>query len=225
MTSPRRALVAIGSGKGEQSASVSLSRHLVGRLAARGVECETVHLHAVFRDEAAYARLLHDADFADLLIVSTPLYVDSLPYLVTRFLEGFAARRAAAGGGPRGGFACVVNCGFPEARQCETAIAIGREFAGEAGFAWLGGLMLGGGEALGGKPLERLGGMVRYVTRALDLAGDALARGEAIPSEAVGLMALPLVPPVLYRLLGSLGWKRMARRYGTQGRLDARPYE
>jgi len=39
-----------------------------------------------------------------------------------------------------------------------------------------------------------MGGMVRNVTRSLDLAAAALAEGKPVPQEAVELMAKPLVP-------------------------------
>ena len=47
--------------------------------------------------------------------------------------------------------------------------------------------------------------------KSLDLAADALAKGEAIPEEAVKLMARPLVPRWLYLLIGNRGWVRGAK--------------
>ena len=38
-------------------------------------------------------------------------------------------------------------------------------------------------------------------------------------------MAKPLVPVWMYMLLGSFGWKRLAKKYGVQHRLYERPYE
>jgi hypothetical protein len=121
--------------------------------------------------------------------------------------------------------AAIVNSGFPEARQSDVALAICRLFARQAGFEWAGGLALGAGEALGGRPLAQLGGMVRHVTRALDLAAAALAAGQAIPREAVELMARPLFPRWLYLLAGQFGWRKEARKHGTTKQLRARPYD
>ncbi len=118
-----------------------------------------------------------------------------------------------------------MNCGFPEASQNRTALAICRRFAAEAGFEWAGGLALGMGEAIGGRPLKEAGGMVRRIVKALDLAGDALALGHPIPEEAVRLMAKPLVPRWLYILMGNRGWKKRAANHGTTDALNARPHE
>jgi hypothetical protein len=136
-------------------------------------------------------------------------------------LERRTGRRATA---PARRFACLVNCGFPEAHQNETAIRVCLQFAREAGFGWAGGLGLGGGETIGGRPLGKIGGMVRHVIAALDLAGDALADGKAISGEAIALMAKPFMPAPVFRIAGDLFWRTRARQFGAQWRLHAQPY-
>ena len=90
-------------------------------------------------------------------------------------------------------FVAVVNCGFPELEHTRTALDICRAFARQAGLAWTGGLGLGGGEAIGGRPLEELGGMTRHVRRGLDLAAAALLAGRPIPEEALALLSRPMI--------------------------------
>ena len=159
-----------------------------------------------------------------LLILATPLYADSLPSGVTRLLEIVAAKgdRRPDHGGRR--FAALINCGFPEARQCDTAIAICRCFAREAGMEWAGGLALGGGESIGGRPLKEAGGVAKNARKALDLAAEALSEGRQVPGEAVSLMARPTIPAWMYTVIGDIGWRLKARRRGTGTRMKDRPY-
>ncbi len=219
-----RTLLLVGSPKAGSSTSGSLGTYLLDRLGEQGVEGELRRVGGVLRDPGGLDDLVGAVGRADLFVLSFPLYVDSLPAPVIRCLEELAARRPGPPDGKAPRFVAIVNSGFPEASQCDTALAICRRFALEAGLPWAGGLALGGGAALDGRPLERAGGMARNVRAALDLAGEALARGESVPEEAVRLMARPLAPRWLYLFMGNWRWKRAARKSGVLHRLDERPY-
>ena len=118
----------------------------------------------------------------------------------------------------------ILNCGFPEDFHNYTGLAIARQFAEEAGYVWMGGLALGMGGAIDGKPLADCGRMVRNVLKSLDLTAASLDRGEPIPSEAVDLMAKSFLPRWLYIAMGNWGWKKQAKKYGVRKDLYARPY-
>ncbi len=75
---------------------------------------------------------------------------------------------------------------------------------------------------LDGAPLT--GGRTAGIRRALDIAAEALAQGQAVPDEARDLLAKPTVPNWMYRKMGWLGWRWQARRYGAQGALRRQPY-
>jgi hypothetical protein len=220
MTS-QRIMLLIGSAKAAgRSTSEALARHLAGRFEAGGA---SVTMRPVNRSRrvAEDQRLLAAIDAADLFMLVTPLYVDSLPYLVTRSLELVAARGERR---PNQRLAALVNCGFPEAAQCRTAVAILECFARRAGFIWAGGLALGGGASIDGRPLERLGGMTRHLRAALDQAADALVRGEPIPAAAVAQLAKPTMPAALYTAVANAGWYWQASRHGVRRHLKERPY-
>jgi hypothetical protein len=218
--SVRRAVILVGSAKpAGTSTSESLSRDLGAALEHGGAGVAIVPV-VTTKTEAGMANLAAQVEAADVFVLVSPLYVDSLPYLVTRVLEAFAPRAPGAG---RCAFASIVNCGFPEPVHCRTAIDIARVFARRAGFEWAGGLALGEGGMIDGR-LEALGALGRHVRRALDLAAVALLEERAIPVEAVKLMARPLVPARLYTLVGDYGWKRQARRNGVGRQLRARPF-
>ncbi len=221
--SAKRALLLIGSPRGKKSASQKLGLYLLAQLQARGCETEHLRVYSVVRSAKKQADLIAAVTRADVLIVSAPLYVDTLPAAVIETLEIIAQHRDAVTSRRRQ-FLAISNCGFPEAQHNEPAIAEYRLFAQQLGFDWAGGLMLGGGAAIGDRSLEQLGRMGQTVRRSLDLTAEALAQSQPAPPEAIQLMAQPMMPRWIYLLFAEIGWRVSARKYGVLGKLRARPY-
>jgi len=220
-----RTLYLLGSGKPHgQSTSESLARYLHARLESGGGSAAA--FEAVDAKKTLHAdgeqRLLAAVDRAELFVLATPLYIDSLPYPVIHALDAIARHRHEGAAPCR--FVAIVNSGFPEATQSALALRMCAVFAREAGLAWAGGLALGGGEAIHGRPLEKAGGAAAKARKALVLAAAALRENRDIPERAVALMASPFVPGLLYRWLGAWGWRRRAHALGTATALDAKPY-
>ena len=225
MTSPQTALLLVGSAKPTgQSTSEALGSYLAQKLTERDIAVTTMHVARAMRSEERTAALLAAVDAADIVILAFPLYVDGPPYLVTQALEQISAHRAGGTDIRHPLFLAIANCGFPESQHNATALAICEQFADEAGFAWAGGLALGQGGALAGRPLAEVGGMAHNVVAALDLAAAALAAGQPAPEEAVALMARPFIPARAYMLMGDLGWLMQARQNRVVTRLAARPF-
>jgi len=225
MKERERVLLLVGSAKRPKSTSESLGTYLLERLEGQGFETEMLLLHRALRSEAGQAELLAATDRADLLVLAFPLYVDTLPHLAIKALELIAEHRQAEKPSQGQRMLAIANCGFPEAAHNDTALTICRQFAHEAGFDWAGALSLGGGQTIDGRALAQVQGMARNVIRALDLAADALARGEPVPSDAEGFMSKSIVPAWAYIWMGGIGWKRQARKHGMQKMLRARPYQ
>lgn len=224
VTEPRRALLLVGSPRGKTSTSQALGSYLFEQLASRGIQTESIRLYSVMKSEFQLRKLLEAVDATDLVTLAFPLYVDSLPGPVIDILEKIAEHKRANPSTQR--LAAIVNCGFPESRHNTTALAICRDFARLTGFAWAGGLSLGGGEGVvHGTSLHELDGRAIPLKKSLELAAEALASGESIPQEAVALMAKPVVSGWMYWLMGGYGWKQQAKSYGVQNQLKARPYK
>ncbi len=221
-----RTVLLVGSARPSgTSTSEALGRSLLRRLEPAGEEAQ-VFLVARCRHEDELRALVDAVAAADLFVLATPMYVDSLPALVVRALETIAAARTRPGASPTPTrFLAIVNCGFPEAEQTRTALEICRIFAAQARLELAGALGLGGGETLHGKPPEALGWLARHVRRALDLTAEALLAGRPVPQKAVELMARPIVPAIGYVLIGSHNWRKEARRWGVESKLRDRPYE
>lgn len=221
----RNALLLIGSPKGLKSTSCALGTYLLNRLEAGGMTTKSLVVGAALHTAKARAEMNEAVAGADLIVVSFPLYVDQLPAPLIETLELIAADRHARPAANPQKIMAIVQCGFPETLQTRPACEIMRRFAKEAGFEWAGALAMGMGGAVGGRPLEKAGGMVRRTVGALNLATASLLAGGNVPREAVDLMAKPITPVWLYVLIANWGMKRQARKHGAKTLIYARPYE
>ena len=226
----RKALLLAGSPRGKAGTSYALGRYLLRKLEEAGMEIEETAVSAALQSTESLHGLHRGMDAADLVLVSFPLYVDQLPAPLIQALELVAERRKGRPGvSPAAGplvqkIAVVVQCGFPETIQNQPAVDIMRRFAREAGFGWAGALAMGMGGAIGGKPLEKAGGFVRKIVKALDLAAVSLAGGGCVPEEAAALMAKPLMPKWFYVFMANHSMKSRLRKNGAAERAYDRPY-
>ena len=206
-----------------KSTSDSLGGYLFEHLSARSIQTETIYVHTALRSEEGTQALMDAVDAADVVGLAFPLYVDSLPAPMIEALEQIAAHRQSRNVRPQL-FTAIANCGFPEALHNATALAICETFARQAGFAWAGSLSLGGGEAVNGQPLAQAGGRTIRMRKSLEMAAEALAQGQAIPTAAQDLMGKPIVPHWMYRMGGKRRWSKQAKHYGAGELLKQRPY-
>jgi len=220
----RRALLLVGSPKTRKSTSHSLGEYLFEQLEAQSIQTETIYLHTVLRSPARMQALLDAVDAADLLTLAFPLYCDSLPAPVIEALERIAAHRQRRDPSHRQLFTAIANCGFPEAYQCDTALAICEIFASQAGFEWAGALALGGGGMVNGFPLVEGGGKTIRMRQSLDLAAEGLVQGGAIPQAAREGLAKPLIPHWAYWLVSFQRFYLDAKRYDATKLLKRKPY-
>jgi multimeric flavodoxin WrbA len=217
------ALILTGSPKGRKSASFLLASTLGERLRENGVTVSDGLVHAALRTEEGTLRMLDAVDGSDLVVLAFPLYVDSLPAPLTRLLERVAGRstRVASPKAPR--LAVIVQCGFPEAHQCDTAVGICRLFAERAGMQWAGALSMGMGGSIG-EDIRRLPGGGKNILDALKMTAESLADGGDVPAVAAALFARPLMSRRLYTMMGNLGWRMQMRKNRARRPLTYRPY-
>ncbi len=219
----RRALLLVGSPKGKKSTSQALGGYLFDQLDNYGIQTETIHLYPALGTAEGRQSLLAAVDSHDLIVLASPLYIDCLPGPVTHALELIAAHCAEEP--DQHAFTAIINSGFPEAKQNETALAICAAFTRRAGFIWAGGLALGGGAGVvNGTPLIKLGWRASSIRIALELAARSLAAGMPIPDNAIALMGKRRIPNWLLFGLSSISWKAQSRRYGAEKLLSQQPY-
>jgi hypothetical protein len=219
----KHALLINGSPRGRRASSKILSDHLGVRLLGAGWEIKSAIAASAMRTEDGRKGLISDFGAADTAILIAPLYVDALPGQLTEALEMLAADSASAGDSPKQ-IAAVLNCGFPEARQNEFAIAICRHFAETIGARWIGAVAIGGGAMIGGKPLDVAGKLGREIIAALDVLVEAIDAGEPVALDAGPTVAEPSMSPSMYARGGDMMWRMEAIKQGTLLKLGAKPY-
>jgi multimeric flavodoxin WrbA len=218
------AALLVGSAKAKgTSASEHLARALARALERSGVACR-LHFATEFVHEGSALAAARSLAGADLFMLVTPLYVDSLPSLATRALE--LVERVRGGDHRNALFVPIVNCGFPEPEHTRTALRITRVFARAAGYTFAGALPLGGGGVVtAGRSLEEPKPPVSHVVRAIALAAPALAAGQTVPEAALESILDPPLPEFAYRAMGELGFRQDAHRHGVlQRELRAAPF-
>jgi multimeric flavodoxin WrbA len=224
-TPPRTVALLVGSAKPKgTSASACIAAAFERKFETRGLECRLHYATEFVHDGVQALESARSIARADLFLMATPLYVDSLPALATHALELIAtARRTEPATGV---FLPFINCGFPEPEHIRTALRITRHFAHAARYRFAGGLPLGGGGVVTPqRSLDEERPPVAHVVRAINLAAAALTSGSALPASALEALLDPTLPQALYRLMGDLGFRWQAHALGTSQRaLRARPF-
>lgn len=223
---PRDALVLVGSSKPRgTSTSEALGTALLERLVARGIRGRVLHVHRDAHDARGLNTVAAALRGVDLLILATPVYIDALPWLLTRALDAFARDRAAMPHPSPLAVAMLANCGFPEARHASVARTMGALFARDARARWAGALQLGAGALINGSPIAEAGHLVQSLLPLLDRAADALARGERLEDETIQGFQEPLIPALAYAAVGDATWLWTAAHEGALRRLWDKPFE
>ena len=158
--------------------SFSFARTIKQLAEEKGHEVEILSVMDYYRDVADLGSLKRTLARADIVGLITPLYVDSLPYPVIRFLEilNSNCRRELESKG----FFAVSQCGFPDLRLFGPLLESCRIFAESSGLRWLGGLGYGGGAIIDGTYLENLGGRGAKITSGFKMAVEDILKNQKI---------------------------------------------
>lgn len=201
-----------GSPKVKSSASGTLLEDLRACLEETEVMEFGLHTDAVTREEA---ETLHQAD---VLVFSFPLYVDGIPGHLLSCLAGLEEmccknREIRVYG--------IVNCGFYEGIQAETALQVLENWCARAGYVWGSGVGVGGGGGLTQMPKTKSGhGPREPIDRALKELADAICARQPQNNQYVSVA----FPRFLYKLAAQTGWRQMVKANGGKaGDLGKRP--
>ncbi len=224
-----KVLLMIGSPKKSSSTSESICSYLEEQLLNKGMIVTRAHLKKAMSTPDDMKEFFIAIDNADILIFTAPLYVDCMPAHVTEAMEKIYDRYHARPAGKKKKLLAIVNCGMPDSYHNDVAIGIFHHFAELSGFEWLGGLSLGGGSIIDGRPLSAIGNDAKSIMKSLNMTADALAAGQPVPAEALKLMSRSLIPPFMPKFLvawiGNAGFKKTAKEKGVLNKFMDRPYE
>jgi hypothetical protein len=187
----------------------------------QGWATETAWAFSWMASDEKFEELAGKIEASDVIVLAVPLYVDSAPAEVIRMMEMIRDRGIRDAGKKK--FVVFVNSGFPQSSHNDIAILIYQRFAEEVGFQWYGGLPVGGGEVIGGRPLAKVGWPTKYLMEALKETAECLVSGSDFPKEAVDLAAKKTLPYSIYTWIANFEWKRRARKQKLD--LYAKPFE
>ncbi len=216
---PKTALLLSGSPKITRSASVNLGSLLLMKLEKFGYNSERINVNTSIRANAMND-LICKVNGSDVLIISSPLYVDSLPAPLISFLECYKNDNI----NQNKRLIAIINSGFPEPHQNSSAIEILRLFAKRNGFTWLGGFAIGGGGALTNADLNKTK-LAKNIVSAFEESAICINEGKMIPASIIELGSKEIMPARLYTFFGQLGWILQSLKYKTTFRLWAKPYK
>lgn len=213
-----------GSPKTKSSASGALLEDLKAYLGEAEVMEFGFHTDTVTGEEA------EALNQADALVFSFPLYVDGIPGHLLSCLAGLEKascknRKIRVYG--------IVNCGFYEGIQAETALQVLENWCARAGYTWGSGVGVGGGGGLAQMPKTKSGhGPREPIDKALkELACEIRARQmqedqrvqESQPVQKNHYVSVAF-PRFLYKLAAQTGWRQMIKASGGKARdLGKRP--
>ncbi|MFN2340060.1 MAG: NAD(P)H-dependent oxidoreductase [Halanaerobium sp.] len=231
MTEIKKAVLLIGSPKAKNSSSESLGGYLLERIGEYDILTEILHLYSETRTEAKRIQFLEKVENADIIILAAPLYVDTLPAKVIKALTLIANNKKKLKLNKPEAlkeqlFVAIVNCGFPEAEQNKIALKVYEQFALEAGIKYLGGIAVGMGVVVNGKPLKEMGGIVKNLVEGLDQAAEEIVNKKQLSDSVIEKTSKPMIPKKwLYILVGHFCWRFQAFKNGVYTKIKDKPYQ
>ena len=223
-TKTKRIVILSASPKVDQSSAVSafLAKRGETLIADEQTEVQVIPVRqALLHHETAQAFAAMAS--AHAIIVIFPLYFFCMPAMLTRFLQDYSS--AYPQPSVCATVYAIVNCGFPEPEINREAIGVIECFARRAGFAFGGGMMLGGGGMLfAAQDAPFMKPVFDAIDRLFLQTKADLPIGGADKPEIVSVAAK--FPRALYFLGGNAGWKSTARKNKLNAKdLYRKPYE
>lgn len=181
---------------GSPKQKFSASGYFLGLLGLALAGCKTTRLH--LSGPRVYSEVFAQFAHIDALVIAMPVYVDSIPSHMLRFLA--AAEEFCRQNPCSFKVYLVSNCGFYESRQCKNQLACMQSFCRAAGLEWGAGLGIATGEMLSVLRLTPLLGLTRLLlSSVIFLVSGNLSAGLAT------YPWIPLIINVLVYLVFSLG--------------------
>lgn len=196
-------LMIIGSPRLEKSTSHSLARYVLEGLDLRGWKTDMVFSHTLFDSKKSLKELKQQIKDVDIIGLSFPLYVDSIPGPMVEVLSALCKGKELIRGKRDQKVFAMVNSGFPEPTHSFVAVEMCEQFSKEYGASFLGGLTIGAGPIVQGLPIKQVKRRSKRLVKALDETISGLDEQECIPEKVKKLLSKPIFPKRLYLFLGT----------------------
>ncbi len=224
---PNKVLVLVGSPKGKNSVSNNIATYVQDKFEQNGLETRKTFIARHVKEEKLEKLVYEIGDF-NLLILVTPLYVDSLPSIVIRLMEEIYEHKKMEKDNKQKLMA-IINSGFPEPHHNDLAVDMCKNFAFKSHIEWIGGVKIGMGPALDSGPLKQSGRISQNLRNNLDIIVDYLSKNRQVPEEIFNKASKPLMPLFLSKFMlrwfGGKMWVNMAEDEHVKKNMRYRPYK
>lgn len=229
--------------RGEQSGSFSLGNYFSSLLEEQGVVVKSFHIYQTLRNKEKIEQMIQSVNDSEIVLISTPLYIDSSPYMTIRMMDEITAAKQEGKIDEKSRLVTTIICaGFLEYYHNELAMKIYQQFAKKNNFVWGGGFPIGAAGTYASYSILEILEMVKTLpqddyrqffygkpAKILDdvfhKAVKCLVKGEKISD--IDLKELEIIPIPLesYVRGGNESWIEWARQLGTADKLRDKPYE
>ncbi len=215
----RNALIISCSPRAEKGSSNAIAKYLIDKLNFNGVSTDKVILSKEIKDES---RIVDHLDKSDVIVLSLPIYENSVPGLVVQLFELIYQFRNKLSVREKQIFV-ITNSGFAEVSANQSAIEVCRLFADEMGFDWLGGIAVAPGMLFTEDNLYKSKRIYKKLIKSLDMIAESISNNRKIPEEAFALVSKPFFNLYLYIVAGYILQKKMIVRKIGKAAYFARP--
>lgn len=201
-------LLLVGSPKTEHSTSNALGQYLLQKFITSECEFQTFYVYQALKDDEKTSQLINSFNDSDLIILTYPLYVDSLPANCIKLMELITKKRSEMKTFKIKKLLIASNCGFYEKEQIQNSVNVCRLFAKENNLDWQGAICVGGGAQIDGKKLEDLGGMSMGLRKAIDKIAASINNNIKPPKDFFDNIVFPPEPKFMYFMIANSSFKK-----------------
>jgi len=227
----------------ERSASYSLGSYMANLFEEKGLSKKIFLIYKTLRNPNKIDEMIQAIDNCDILLLSSPLYIDSAPYMTIRLMNIITQKVQEEKLSKKERlFFAISNAGFLEFYHNNTALKIYEQFAKKNEFTWAGGIPVGAAGMYAATTIaqfikqfeslpeedprhEFFRKPAEILDTAIKTSVDHLSKGKKVPQKELQKLEVVSMPLQAYAEGGNKNWINWAEELGTTDKLRDKPYE
>ena len=227
----------------EESASHSLAKDFTKKFEEKKLTVSQYQIYDTLKNEERINEMIKMVDKSEILIISSPLYIDTAPYMTIKTMELLENNIKEGKIREKKRLLLAISCGgYLEFYHNKVALRTYELFAKKNGFIWAGGFPIGAAGTYVAYPIAELIKMIDtlpvddwrreyygkpavILDEVMQIAVTSLSKGEIIPKEELEKLHFVAMPLEAYAEGGNKNWLGWAEKIGTTDKLRDKPYE
>ncbi|MDD4956779.1 MAG: NAD(P)H-dependent oxidoreductase [Candidatus Omnitrophica bacterium] len=198
-------LILIGSPKKKDSTSESIATKLKLILGEQGACVHVMSLFLSLNDSENIDKFFKKINSVDIITFISPVYVDSPPFMVLKFLEIISEKSKTLNNEKCKKIFAISLCGYPEAVHNELSLMIYKNFADCCGFLWGGGMSISMAPFIRQDHIRYIGVKNQNLLHSYEmLCRKMLSVEDEIDDECIEVA--PILPKWLYLSIAHIAW-------------------